>query len=96
MTHEGRTKRGAYRLVLPLPHYGSMTEHDITNGGRRRFVSTDQARNLRERADVQQMLDGLPVACALPYSIAERLEDERASWDELGEESQDPDGWDAA
>ena len=35
------------------------------------------------------MLEGLPIACALPYTAAERYEDEGALWDLLGEESQE-------
>lgn len=66
-----------------------MDDYDITAGGRRRILSEDQARNLREREDLRRMLEGLPIACALPYTAAERYEDEGALWDLLGEESQE-------
>lgn len=70
----------------------NMSRYDITSGGRRHIVSDDQAKNLREQEDLRRMAEGLPIVCALPYTAAERLEDEGELWDELGEESQDP-GW---
>ena len=76
----------------PSPTMAPMSDYDITDGGRRRIVSEDQARNLREREGLRRMVEGLPVACALPYTAAHRIEDEGALWDRLGEESQDS-GW---
>lgn len=42
-----------------------MTDYDITDGGRRRIVSEDQAKNLREHAVMA--LIGFPQSCSVKF-----------------------------
>ena len=73
----------------------NMSDYDITDGGRRRIVSEDQARNLREQAYWRQLLEDELAQhgrTACQVESASRLEEEDERWDRLGEESQDQ-GW---
>lgn len=72
-----------------------MSDYDITDGGRRRIVSEDQAKNLREQAYWRRMIEDEITAhgrteCHL--EPASRLEREDERWNHLGEEDQDQ-GW---
>lgn len=72
-----------------------MSDYDITDGGRRRIVSEDQAKNLREQAHWRQLLEEELEGhgwTECHFETASRLEEEDERWDQLGEESQD-EGW---
>ena len=75
-----------------------MTDYDLTDGGRRRIVSEDQAKNLREQAELRAELDQLlaegHAGCVLGGpSELDAIDDEFLR---IGEGSQDFDGDDPA
>lgn len=93
MTPQGSGEHEDIRLSHRSPTMDAMSDYDITDGGRRRIVSEDQAKNLREQEDLRRMLEGLPVVCTADWSDAlSRIEDEGALWDRIGEENQEQ-GW---
>lgn len=83
-----------HRPVAPLLHDGAMTDYDTTDGGRRRIISEDQAKHLREHAETMaarfdQLLASGDVGCVLRgKSLLDRFDDE---FSHAREESQDPD-----
>ncbi|MGP5007151.1 hypothetical protein ACTXJK_09665 [Brachybacterium tyrofermentans] len=75
-----------------------MTDYDLTDGGRRRIVSEDQAKNLREQAELRVELDQLLAEghTGCDFGGASDLDAIDDEFRRIGEGSQDFDGDDPA